>query len=116
MTKIKGISIHSEKFGNEEFDLKIQRLGENLGKILDDDSKIKSFIKFKIDLDEENKNKIVDIIKNYNWNKIKKTITISYLNVGDICKVLKEQLPKLEIETSQQYEIDDNTMDEFFEI
>jgi predicted RNA methylase len=113
--KLKGIEVHQEAYGTGIYDFKIQRLGNYLGKILDNNSSIKSWIEVKINLDDKIKDKIIDVINNYDWNTVRKVISIPYLNVSDVYKVLMEQIKELEID-STDLQINNETFDEFFEI
>jgi len=78
-----------------DYDFKVQRLGENIGKICGDT--IKSFYYVKLNTtDTELIDKIKNVFNTYNWLSIKTFVSIPYLGSNDIYKVLIQEIPELQ--------------------
>ena len=78
-----------------DYDIAIGMWG-NTGKVFDIiDTQSGTFYKIKINLKEEIKNKVLNVIKTYDWVNMKKHISVSFICKNDIWKVLREEIPEL---------------------
>jgi hypothetical protein len=105
--KIDFIEIKQEKYNHlSSYDFRVQRLGENIGKVVKE-KEIKSYYAIKIHSDDnELKERIRLIFDSYDWMSVKQFISIPYLTITDIYDVLNEEL-KLDTK--------DNKTDKLFE-
>lgn len=97
--KLKDVSIYrqdSKEYMNKDFDIRMCYWGDGTaGKILQSSEHYSAEYKIKIHNDKY-KDKIIEILNNFNWEEYLQCIAMRKIQQFHIIKVLKEQIPELE--------------------
>lgn len=97
---IPGIKIHHERYSksinHNNFIFKIRRIGSKIGKLIEDNEKIKSYYIIELSFNNDLNKKIKKWFNEYNWLNIRNYVSFEYLNIEDIYKHLSLNFPELQ--------------------